>query len=323
MYYNYDNTKIINVLLFIIQSLGGKTEVVRLMRIIYQADITHLNRYGSLITGDSYMAMKNGPVPFYIFLIYQKLLTNDTRINFENNIYEYFQLEGDNISNMHQYDGSFLSKSEVDCIFEKIREYKRLSVDEIVNDALKEELLNIESLNEIPIEVLAGNEHISSGMTSYIRWSNKLKKHYLVGDTVQLDKGTLDSLIFSLSIGCVLKDNLQQGEEHIYIVVGMSIKRCALVEIIDNSILPLEQISPNLHMSLIGFTDTYNFLPTNIYIDCSKVYGIKYNKLSERLKLNPAALIGKISEADIHNLIGTIVDSSTISMRLKEEFVIS
>ena len=55
--------KAINSILYIIEKLGGKTDMHKLCKILYFADQNHLSQYGRSITGDIYIAMQYGPVP--------------------------------------------------------------------------------------------------------------------------------------------------------------------------------------------------------------------------------------------------------------------
>ena len=55
--------KAINSILYILEKLGGKTDMHKLCKILYFADQKHLSEYGRSITGDKYIAMQYGPVP--------------------------------------------------------------------------------------------------------------------------------------------------------------------------------------------------------------------------------------------------------------------
>lgn len=55
--------KAINSILYALQSLGGRTDMHKLCKILYFADRQHLSTYGRSITGDRYIAMQFGPVP--------------------------------------------------------------------------------------------------------------------------------------------------------------------------------------------------------------------------------------------------------------------
>lgn len=59
--FKYD--KAVNSLLYSLHQLGGKTDMHKLCKILYFADQRHLSQYGRSITGDTYIAMKFGPVP--------------------------------------------------------------------------------------------------------------------------------------------------------------------------------------------------------------------------------------------------------------------
>lgn len=60
-YFEYESA--LNSLLFILEQLGGKSDMHKLCKILYFADQRHLSKYGRSITGDTYIAMQYGPVP--------------------------------------------------------------------------------------------------------------------------------------------------------------------------------------------------------------------------------------------------------------------
>lgn len=60
-YFEYEAA--LNSLLFILEQLGGKSDMHKLCKILYFADQRHLSKYGRSITGDTYIAMQYGPVP--------------------------------------------------------------------------------------------------------------------------------------------------------------------------------------------------------------------------------------------------------------------
>lgn len=53
----------VNAILFVLEKLGGRTDMHKLCKILYFADQKHLSDYGRSITGDTYIAMQYGPVP--------------------------------------------------------------------------------------------------------------------------------------------------------------------------------------------------------------------------------------------------------------------
>ncbi len=61
--FNMNHKKSIEVILYIIQKLGGSVNQYNLMKILFEADKYHLNHYARPVTGDTYIAMEYGTVP--------------------------------------------------------------------------------------------------------------------------------------------------------------------------------------------------------------------------------------------------------------------
>jgi len=61
--FNMNHKKSIEVILYIIQKLGGSVNQYNLMKILFEADKYHLNNYARPVTGDTYIAMEYGTVP--------------------------------------------------------------------------------------------------------------------------------------------------------------------------------------------------------------------------------------------------------------------
>ena len=59
--FKYD--KAVSSLMYALQQLGGRSDMHKLCKILYFADQKHLSEYGRSITGDTYIAMRFGPVP--------------------------------------------------------------------------------------------------------------------------------------------------------------------------------------------------------------------------------------------------------------------
>ena len=64
-------TKIKTVLLYIMQSFPKGVECEKLFKILYFAQQDYLVKYGKVLIEDSYMALKYGPVPTYIYRVLQ------------------------------------------------------------------------------------------------------------------------------------------------------------------------------------------------------------------------------------------------------------
>lgn len=62
-----DPSKAKSVLLYILNKIGGETDLIDVFKVMYFADRKHIAEYGRTILGDTYVAMKNGPVPSKIY----------------------------------------------------------------------------------------------------------------------------------------------------------------------------------------------------------------------------------------------------------------
>jgi uncharacterized phage-associated protein len=62
----FDPKRAIELVLYVANKLRYPT-LHSVSKILYFADREHLSRYGSLLSGDSYVAMKHGPVPSEIY----------------------------------------------------------------------------------------------------------------------------------------------------------------------------------------------------------------------------------------------------------------
>ena len=77
-------TKIKTVLLYIMQSFPKGVECAKLFRILYFAQQDYLVKYGKVLIEDSFMALKYGPAPTYIYRVLQAVKEKPTEESFNN-----------------------------------------------------------------------------------------------------------------------------------------------------------------------------------------------------------------------------------------------
>ena len=75
-------TKIKTVLLYIMQSFPKGVECAKLFRILYFAQQDYLVKYGKVLIEDSFMALKYGPAPTYIYRVLQAVKEKPTEESF-------------------------------------------------------------------------------------------------------------------------------------------------------------------------------------------------------------------------------------------------
>ena len=122
--------KSINSMLFIINSLGGETDFHTLFKILYFADRKHLARYGNPISGDVYIAMKNGTVPSNIYDMLKYLKGESSsfcEIKNPDELDRYFSVKDYSVSSLLEPDTDMLAETDIECLTESLSENKDLN----------------------------------------------------------------------------------------------------------------------------------------------------------------------------------------------------
>lgn len=132
---NFEVKKSIHLLLFILQSLGGKANPIRVFLMFYFADLRYLKTYGKLGFGSFYLAMRHGPVPYNIFWLFLELnsrLEGSAGPRLKN----YFEMADDGeLKAVLRYESDYLTMTEVNNLFSVLQQYKGLSIEELQEKA--------------------------------------------------------------------------------------------------------------------------------------------------------------------------------------------
>lgn len=162
--------KTTNAILYILKTVGGRCDLHKIFKMLYFADQNHLVRYGSPITWDIYVAMKNGPVPSISYDILKSLRPLDSSIYLtaSKKYQELFELR-DNYIILLKRDPNMdeLSESEVECLSIAISENKDLSFGALSEKTHKSawnkasENDNVMNLIDIAVEAGASKEMLA------------------------------------------------------------------------------------------------------------------------------------------------------------------
>jgi uncharacterized phage-associated protein len=71
--FEFDHEKTVAAALYIVSKNLPELTMAKLFKLLYFADKDHLVRYGRTITGDRYVAMKDGPVPSSLYDLFKEL----------------------------------------------------------------------------------------------------------------------------------------------------------------------------------------------------------------------------------------------------------
>lgn len=135
--FRFDPEKALNLVLYVAGSVPEAT-FHTISKVIYFADKLHLQRYGRLICGDSYVAMKHGPVPSEIYDM-MKDVRGDGFSEHWQVAREAFQVKGKaTVVPTKAPDLEIFSESDLECLRESIQTYGQLDfarLTELSHDA--------------------------------------------------------------------------------------------------------------------------------------------------------------------------------------------
>lgn len=123
----YGKEVLINAALWVASRLSeDQCRLHKIFKILWFADLNHLKKYGRTITGDTYIAMNNGPVPS---ILYDEMKTNpgsdDAFYRFDKDKEKGF------VKPLKQVDVDYLSETDVCELQESLDFYKNYSFDEL------------------------------------------------------------------------------------------------------------------------------------------------------------------------------------------------
>lgn len=174
----FDSEKALEALLYV-ASKAPIPDTYHVGKILYFADRLHLDKYGRLITGDSYSAMKDGPVASNTYDII-KIARGDGRFvpngcNAEAIRQALFVADlrgGHRVRALREPDDDAFSDSDIACIDEALSLYGNLSfrqIREISHDCVWE---SANENGDIPLEVMAANCSDPEKLIDYLAANN-------------------------------------------------------------------------------------------------------------------------------------------------------
>lgn len=165
----FDSEKALETLLYIANRCPIK-DIYHIVKIQLFADRKHLERNGRFITGDNYIAMRNGPVASnaYNFLKVAKGENIYLPPEIINTIRDALEVENFSVKAKRSENIDYLSQSDIDCLDESIAENGNLSFAEL-NDKSHDSLWQeADRNNEILFETFVKHSKNSEQLRSYL-----------------------------------------------------------------------------------------------------------------------------------------------------------
>jgi uncharacterized phage-associated protein len=140
------------------------------LKVLYFADKDHLGRYGRLIYGDSYVAMRHGPVPSAAYDII-KCARGDGICPAQVPAQELLSVSAAHqITPLREADLRTLSESEVECLDAAIERYGQLPFGELQRLCHADKAFQQSGENDfMPIEAIAASLPDTDDLLDYLR----------------------------------------------------------------------------------------------------------------------------------------------------------
>ncbi len=120
--FRFKSEKSIEAILYIAQNLKH-ANLINISKIMYFADKAHLEKYGRFICGDSYLAMKYGPVPRETCQILNNHGNNNAFL-IKNKFW---------VKPLRAASTDYFSESDLECLDNSIKQYGHLSSHQLTN----------------------------------------------------------------------------------------------------------------------------------------------------------------------------------------------
>jgi len=124
-----DTQKLVVITKLILSNMDSHTTGFhKFFKILYFAERDHVAQYGRTITGDQFVAMKDGPVPSVLYDLF-KILKGNSIFNSAVDLSNDFRVDNEHYITMIKpdFDIDILAESEVECIVNAVQENKDLS----------------------------------------------------------------------------------------------------------------------------------------------------------------------------------------------------
>lgn len=172
----FDSEKAIEAILFV-TSIAPIPDLYHVGKILYFADRIHLEDFGRLITGDNYIAMKNGPVASGTYDILkvargdqgQRCPSGCSTDHVKASLGVLPKLNSNKVIGKRAPDMDFFSKSDISCIEKAVEQYGNMTFDELNDISHDDVWKSADRNNEIPLEVIASHCKDGEQLIAYLR----------------------------------------------------------------------------------------------------------------------------------------------------------
>ena len=172
-YTNFNEKKALNAVLYIANKLKRK-DFHKIFKVLYFADRNHISEYGRPISGDSYIAMGDGPVPSKLYDIF-KCVRGDSYFKDNGHFSKLIQVvQWDLINPLQEANLKTLSKTDIKHLDNSIELYGDMSWDEVREKSHDYAWRNTVKNNPISLDNLVRESGDEDGYLDYLKEQSQL-----------------------------------------------------------------------------------------------------------------------------------------------------
>lgn len=171
IHFEFDPRKALEVILYISNKLESP-DFHKISKILYFSDKNHLERYGRLVCGDSYVAMKHGPVPSGVYDILKTVRGDGlwSCVAREKLDMDSFSVhDRKTVVPLRRANTDLLSESDIECLDEAINEYGLLEFSELTEASHDFAWKSVDQNDVIDIEAIVATLSNSSDLLEHLR----------------------------------------------------------------------------------------------------------------------------------------------------------
>lgn len=144
--------KVRQAIAYIAGKIPAPENMYKVLKVMYFADKLHLRKYGRVIFGDRYLAMKHGPVPWSAY----RKISNERDGWGKTNKDSLYKVEKDNtIIPLLIPEMEYFSESDLECLNEEIEICRPMSFSQLRHRSHDAAYLKAEEDDEMSIESIA------------------------------------------------------------------------------------------------------------------------------------------------------------------------
>lgn len=164
----FDERKAVEAILYIAARVGDPG-FHRISKLLYFADKKHLARYGSVIAGDDYVAMRLGPVPSNAYNLMKAVKGVELCTNGEEAAKAFAVVDDFMVRPLREANLDFLSEADIESLDAAIRDYGSLSFNKLTDLSHDAAWKAADQNDRMDIEDIARASDDSETVVSFVR----------------------------------------------------------------------------------------------------------------------------------------------------------